>query len=145
MRQYMHQHLFEAPALPNRPSSAGQRPAVNGLIVKSIMCPAQQAQITHSCAALPDRPARRDQRHNGGSARFARLEASRRSVMGGLIVSEAPSELTHGDGGAIGAACVVPGGHAASIRIWRQGLSHDLWDGSFPDGGWRPGGEARAV
>jgi hypothetical protein len=59
----------------------------------------------------------------GGSARFARLEASQRSVMGGLIVSEAPSELTHGDGGAIGAACVVPGGHAASIRIWRQGLS----------------------
>src|SRR5215475_480175 len=37
MRQYMHQHPFEAPVVPNRLSSAGQRSKVSGLIVKSIM------------------------------------------------------------------------------------------------------------
>jgi hypothetical protein len=37
MRQYMHQHPFEAPALPKRSSSAGHSSDVTRLIVRSII------------------------------------------------------------------------------------------------------------
>ena len=37
MRQYMHQHPFDAPALPKRSSSAGHCSAVSGRIVRSVI------------------------------------------------------------------------------------------------------------
>src|SRR5712692_4813130 len=78
----MHQHPFEAPALANRFSSAGQRSTVTGLIVKSIMA-SSSASAAHPFllgpagrASLP-----RSAPYRRGCARPSRVSSSLRVTM----------------------------------------------------------------